>query len=302
MSDVLQQKFSIDESDHTKFIVKIQKNIPANGELYYTVAWLGKDLLIGTNNKIRHRNTTTGKQDRTYIKGSVQCVRSVGNCDVALLIDNDNDDREVKVSFDRSSLGSSTTTLCEVEQKTNNLSHISVSDQHIAVCDNKAKGVIIFGVDGTRIMSVGLGELTRPWGVSLLDDLTVLVTDYSTNNGSLYKYRLEPDRKPAWQCKNLVSPTGICVDRDGYIYVASNAGKRIYLISPQGKEKQHFTACTFSKIKAFKIYRYIFVNRDLDISDEVNLPNCAHLPNRPFLELFWNQNRKICLLIISCYC
>ena len=107
VSDVLQQKFSIDESDHTKFIVKIQKNIPANGELYYTVAWLGKDLLIGTNNKIRHRNTTTGKQDRTYIKGSVQCVRSVGNCDVALLIDNDNDDREVKVSFDRSSLGSS---------------------------------------------------------------------------------------------------------------------------------------------------------------------------------------------------
>ena len=297
---MFQHKLSVDKSDHTKCKVEIRENVPAYGKNYYTIAWLGKELLIGTNNALLQHNMSTGKQDRTYIKGSVHCVRSVRNCDVALLLDNVNNDREVRVSFDRSSLGSSTTTLCEVEQKTNNLSHISVSDQHVAVCDNKAKGVIIFGLDGTRIMSVGLGELTRPWGVSLLDDLTVLVTDYSTNNGSLYKYRLEPDRKPAWQCKNLVSPTGICVDRDGYIYVASNAGKRIYLISPQGKEKQHFTACTFSKIKAFKIYHYIFVNRELDF-DEVNLPNCVHLPNRPFLELFWNQNRKICLLIISCY-
>ena len=236
VSDVFQHKFSDDESDHTKFKVKIRENVPAHGKNYYTVAWLGKELLIGTNNALLQHNMSTGKQDRTYIKGSVHCVRSVRNCDVALLLDNVNNDREVRVSFDRSSLGSSTTTLCEVEQKTNNLSHISVSDQHIAVCDRKAKEVIIFGVDGTRILTVGSGKLKSPWGVLLLDDLTVLITNWE-NNDSLYKYRLEPDSKPVWQCKNLVSPTGICVDRDGYIYVASNAGKRIYLISPQGKKK-----------------------------------------------------------------
>ena len=252
MSDVLQQKFSIDESDHTKFKVEFQKNSPVDGELYYTVAWLGKDLLIGTNNKILQRNMSTGKQDHTYIKGCVHSVRSVGNCDVALLVGNDNDDREVKVSFDRSSLGSSTTTLCEVEQKTNTLSHISVSDQHVAICDMKAKEVIIFDVDGTRIMRLGSGVLTSPHGVSLLDDLTVLVTNYSANKGTLYKYRLEPDSKPAWQCKNLVSPTGICVDRDGYIYVASYAGKRIYLISPQGKEKQHLLPALVPRSKLLK--------------------------------------------------
>ena len=59
------------------------------------------------------------------------------------------------------------------------------------------------------------------------------MTDVRT--GMLYKYRLEADAEPVWVIQDLISPTGICVDANGNILVASNKAERIYVVSSEGE-------------------------------------------------------------------
>ena len=122
---------------------------------------------------------------------------------------------------------------CSFTQEEFKLAHMAVTDTHIAVCNYGKGNVTLYNTSGNEVYAIGAGQLERPWGVFLLGGESVLVTD--SINGRLFKYKLEADAKPMWFCERLQSPTGICVDAEGNIFVASNSGARIYVVSPEGK-------------------------------------------------------------------
>ena len=43
--------------------------------------------------------------------------------------------------------------------------------------------------------------------------------------------------EPVWVCRDLESPTGVSTDFTGLIYVASFSGKKIYVLSHDGKQR-----------------------------------------------------------------
>ena len=53
--------------------------------------------------------------------------------------------------------------------------------------------------------------------------------------------------EPVWVCRDLESPTGVSTDFTGLIYVASFSGKKIYVLSHDGKQG-HIGFCIFFNI------------------------------------------------------
>ena len=208
-----------------------------NGGACFSVAWNGQHLSIGGQAILITHDTVTGRE--TYealpVRNTLVCIRSLGNGELAVLTalrGKEKGVRNVRMSpieslFDRRAL------VFPFTQDNNHLAHIAVSDSHIAVSNSGKGNLILYNADGDEMYAIGAGQLKRPWGVFLLGEEFVLVTE--TTNGRLYKSRLEADAKPVWVCENLQSPTGICVDAEGNIFVASNAGACIYVVSPEGK-------------------------------------------------------------------
>ena len=181
----------------------------------------------------------TGKNTVTKVQegNSLFCVRAFGNDDLAALLSLTAKDalvgmRNVRISA-VNSLFNKNSLVCAYRQENINLAHIAISDTRIVACNTAMGNLTVYDSNGDELFTLGSGKLQRPWGVILLGDYSVLVTD--TDTGMLYKYKLEAGAKPMWVCQNLQSPTGICVDADENIYVASNAGRRIYLVSPEGE-------------------------------------------------------------------
>ena len=203
----------------------------------YSVAWNGQHLYIGAHTKLIIHNTVTGEETNRAIPegNALQCVRALGNGELAVLTSPHGKDkgvRNIRISPIKS-LFKMKALACLFTQDDNHLTHIAVTDTHIAVCNSGKGNVTIYNANGDELFTVGAGQLPRPWGVFLLGEEFVLVTEKT--NGRLYKYRLEADAKPVWVCKNLESPTGICLDAEGNIFVASNSGARVYMVSPEGK-------------------------------------------------------------------
>ena len=204
----------------------------------YSVAWNGHQLYIAAHTKLITHNTVTGEEtNRAIPKENVfNCVRALDSGELAVLTalcGKVKGVRNIRISpieslFNRSSLVFSFT------QDNNYLTHIAVSDSHIAVSNYGKSNLILYSADGDEMYAIGAGQLKRPWGVFLIGEEFVLVTE--TTNGRLHKYRLEADAKPVWVCENLQSPTGICVDAEGNIFVASGGGACIYVVSPEGNK------------------------------------------------------------------
>ena len=112
------------------------------------------------------------------------------------------------------------------------LSHMSATDNRIAVIDSVNKQLRVYSAAGEYQFNIELADMKWPRGVHLLpDDSAVLVTDYE---GELRKYPLTAAAKPAWRCRGLDNPTGVTTDESGLIYVCSGKGKKVYLISDDG--------------------------------------------------------------------
>ena len=191
---------------------------------------------------------------KTFVKipeeNTLHCVRAFGYGDLALLTAANEKGIQVarrsvrisslKVLFNKSSVVTS------YKQENTTLAHIAVTDSHIAVCNTGLGNLKVYNASGDELFTIGEGTLQRPWGISLLRKGSVLVTDART--GMLYKYRLESDAKPVWVCRDLQSPTGICVDANGNILVASNEAKRIYVVSPEGEYVIKYRENLFNQI------------------------------------------------------
>ena len=104
-------------------------------------------------------------------------------------------------------------------------------------------------------MTIGEDMYCFPSGVLILGNC-LLVTDNITK--CLHKFRLEShSAKLIWTCKDLDSPTGICVDKHGLIYVASEEGGVIYLVSPEGKLTCAFP-CTVNLSENLNFFQNFF--------------------------------------------
>lgn len=153
------------------------------------------------------------------VGNALYCARVFGCGDVAAMFSLTAKDiligaRNVRISA-MDSLFNSSSNICSFGQENVYLSHMAVTDTHIAVCNTGLGNVTVYNACGDEMFPIGAGQLERPWGVFILNEGYVLVTDQRT--GRLYKYRLEADAQPTWVCDNLTWPTGICVDAGGNI-------------------------------------------------------------------------------------
>lgn len=122
----------------------------------------------------------------------------------------------------------------EFFRTTDKYSLLSSSDKQVVAVDPDHKQLKVYNINGDNLYDMKLVGMMRPWGVHLLPDGCVLVTDFLA--GSLKKYKLKSgSSEPLWVCRELESPVGISTDFAGLIYVASFTGKKIYVISHYGK-------------------------------------------------------------------
>lgn len=249
-TDTMRFCLSLKELELTELIelidIYFKKSITRKG-MCYSVSWSGTSLLYSIDHLvIEHDND--GWETEVAVPVPACCVIKAGGFSLAILVNSTDSQnkpiRQIRIGS-HNMLPADDSIICENERDNSNLSHLSISRKYIATCDTTSKEVKVFSIRGEHIMNIGSGQLKRPWGVLLIDN-AVLVTDSS--NGCLYKYNLMSDSYPVWKCENLRSPTGICVDSQGYIYVASNKGNVIYLVSPQGIlfPKQNIGTCQFA--------------------------------------------------------
>ena len=223
-----------------------------------SVSWCANKLIIGTHLQILTGDPSIGNKWGENVKREnvdterLYCVRSLGPHAVVVCRPDYNSPyrRHLRIS-DTEHMKTSRNVHYLIPQS-ENITYISASVQHIAVTNlDKNRNVTLYNIHGmVQLFTLGSGQLKYPWGVALHDDF-VLVTDHKAD--CLYKYPLRKESAPDWVCHNLKSPTGVCADKKGFIYVASSNPlesnikgafyKRgldrrrslIYLISPTGK-------------------------------------------------------------------
>lgn len=122
----------------------------------------------------------------------------------------------------------------EFFRSTDKYSQLAASKSQVIALDPDEKQLNVYNQKGEFQFNTKLTGNKRPWGVHSLSDGTVLVTDFL--GGCLRKYKLAAGRaEPIWTCLDLVAPVGIATDSSGLIFVTSFNGKRIYVISPEGR-------------------------------------------------------------------
>lgn len=225
------EKFSkVSIRDPKSIGLEYLRTLPTNGVAVFSVTWHGEDIVCGTEKGVLTLNNRL-QQKLVNIRGSVYCIRKIDRFAFAILYNKDDALREVRISC-KNTLADPKTTLCSFPTDDDNISHISVSEKDIAACDYEEKFVRVWNTKGKHLMKIGDGYLDGPHSVFIQGD-SVLVSDYDA--GCLHKFRLQAGSEPVWTCRDLDSPSGICVDQHGFIYVNSDLGNAIYVITHKGK-------------------------------------------------------------------
>ena len=209
-------------------------------QMSYSVSYINNHtLLIGTQRGLvvykvtRDPNET--RRELIMPGTNVYSVRPAGRHAVAILSQSNVNPSEnlVKVSSP-ASLGDGNALLASHPNQGTDISdlHLSVCDEiaHVAVCDIHRRCVTLYhSVYGVKNRDIGLGLLERPAGVLLLPKC-VYITD--TKQGRLYKHAFV-DGETKSICDKLRHPTGMSLDGNGCLYIASKVGL-IYVITPTG--------------------------------------------------------------------
>ena len=221
-----------------------------------SVSWCANKLIIGTHLQILSGDPSTGNKWGENVRRenagttTLHCVRALGPHAVVVCRRPDYDVKGRHVRISNTGDIKNSRSVCYLPSQSETITYISVTDQHIAVTNLDTKrNVTLYNIHGIELFTLGSGQLTYPWGVALHDDF-VLVTDH--NADCLYKYPLRKESAADWVCHNLKTPTGVCTDKKGFIYVASSnpldsdrseavymwgldrPRSLIYLISPTG--------------------------------------------------------------------
>lgn len=230
----LRDMISISLMDPDLIELSHKETIKSTDESCYSVSWRDNDILYATENDVVVFNNSNKTRITALNMPYCHCVRQTGGFAMAVLCDtvSGQNKRMREVRLGRyGGLFAPDALICQFEQEVDDLFHISIDSNLIATCDADNHEIKVFSFKGEQVMSIGSSHLKGPWGV-LLRGTVLLVTDFT--DGCLYKFNLEPNSEPVWECRNLESPTGICMDSKGFIYVASDDASGINLISPQG--------------------------------------------------------------------
>ena len=141
------------------------------------------------------------------------------------------DDQLTVVRYDRQLTNRDT--VVSIPYKTNQLSQIDVRYREIVVTDWDNELIKLYSSDGEFVRDVQLKDAKQPYGVRLMKDDCVLVSDWEAD--SVTKYKTDGSGEIVWRCDDrLRYPTGLCVNEWGFIFVSCYTGDKIYLLSPQG--------------------------------------------------------------------
>ena len=124
-------------------------------------------------------------------------------------------------------------TILSITYKANSLSQIDVRYCKIAITDLDNKLIKLYTTDGEFMRDIQQKDAKHPYGVCLMKDDCVLVSDFEAN--SVTKYRIDGNGDIVWRCDDrLRKPNGLCVNEWGFVFVTCNAAGNICLLSPQG--------------------------------------------------------------------
>ena len=223
-----------------------------------SVSWCANKLIIGTHLQILSGDPSTGNKWGENVIREIDdterlyCVRSLGPHAVVVCRPDYNSPYRRHLRISDTEHIKTSRNVHYLTPQSENITYISASDQHIVVTNlDKNRKVTLNNIHGMeQLFTLGSGQMKYPWGVSLHYNF-VLVTDHKAD--CLYKYPLREESAPDWICPNLKSPTGVCADKKGFIYVASSnplesdrskafymwgldrPRSLIYLISPTGE-------------------------------------------------------------------
>ena len=109
-------------------------------------------------------------------------------------------------------------------------SQIDVRYGKIVVVACNSKLIKLYTIDGVFVRNVRLIGCNSSYGVRLLMDGCVLVTDYGA--GFVTKYQTDGSGSVVWRFDQVEGALGLDVDEWGLIYVCGNS--IVYLLSPEG--------------------------------------------------------------------
>ena len=135
------------------------------------------------------------------------------------------------------------------QYKNRNLSHLAVSKDRIADFDADLGKLTVYSITGDHQFNVYIKDIEHHWGIHILPDGCLLMSDHAYKKGKVKKYKLQTGtQQPIWSV-NVDRPFGITTDQSGLIYVVpdSDADRKICQITPQGE----MCWSTLPKLSAF---------------------------------------------------
>ena len=184
-------------------------------------------LICGLQGGVEIWNTREGKiKDYSIIEHHMFDVKQYGD---QLYAAWKHDEQLTIVRYDRQLTNGEE--VVSIPYYTNFVTKMDVRYGTIAVVYSKRKLVKLYTTDGEFVRDVKLIGCKAPYGVRLLMDGCVLVTDYCA--GSVAKYQTDGSGRVVWRCAQLQRASGLDVDEWGIIYICG--GTNIYVLSPKGR-------------------------------------------------------------------
>lgn len=97
---------------------------------------------------------------------------------------------------------------------------------NIYVVDHDSCGsVTVFSSQGERLQQYGKGQLHSPIGIAIDPEQQVVITEFGAHSSKIFS--LEPDFHAINTFYHETNPRGVCLDKDGYIFVCDSSNGRI---------------------------------------------------------------------------
>lgn len=216
---------------YPRFLQFLRANVES--DRYSGVCWKSdKTILCAVNGGVEVRSSDLTLLHKVQIQGHVQSAYSVRD-KLITKVRRDNKFHSVYIGTE----GNPTQTLIYdvIYEGYGYVSHMHATSTTIAFIDYDKRQLRVYNISGNHLYNINLTGMKSPYGVHILPDNTVLVTDCGVG-GDLRKYPLKADAEPIWILADLDYPTGVTSDESGHIYVKCSKGKKkIKFISTQGK-------------------------------------------------------------------
>jgi len=119
---------------------------------------------------------------------------------------------------------------------------LAIYDNNLFVCDRGNNRIVIFGQNGSDNKVIDIPKSYRePNGISITESGIMFVTlklsgsVVKIEGKSISRFTIFEDESGKTQKVALSKPSGIAVDKEGFVYIADTANRRILITNPMGK-------------------------------------------------------------------